>query len=150
MTLLLGSTWTVSSSAFLSPTLHIPWVLYGVRQRCNEGGYRLEQHSHLETNWQAFVKLIKYPITPIPRVCSTNSRQGRLRLYIAVEHGIPCYGNIVEAEDRKSLITSKCPVMGFHPFQLAEYDATCFRERSAHETVLRRQLWNRYSQTSSR
>lgn len=67
ITLLLGSTWTVSSSAFLSPTLHIPWVLYGVRQRCNEGGYRLEQHSHLETNWQAFVKLIKYPITGKPQ-----------------------------------------------------------------------------------
>lgn len=67
ITLLLASTWTVSSSAFLSPTLHMPWVLYGVRQRCNEGGYRLEQHSHLETNWQASVKLIKYPITPIPQ-----------------------------------------------------------------------------------
>lgn len=52
--------------------------------------------------------------------------------------------------ENRSLPPNKCRVMGFHPFQLAEYGATCFRERSAHETVLRRQLWNRYSQTSSR
>ena len=64
-------------------------------------------------------RLIKYLLTEYPESVRIPDKEGRLPLHIAVEHGIPCYGILVDLEDRA--LTSRCPVTGFYPFQLAEY-----------------------------
>jgi hypothetical protein len=138
---------------FLSPTLHLPWVLYRMRQRCNEVGY-LSTWATL-TSWNELASIRQTDQT-ISNHWNTKSLFAR-RIpdkedcdYISLSStGFLVMATLwkLRTENRSSppnvrwlaFIHSNWQNMVSHP-----------SGRSAHETILRRQLWNIYSQISSR
>ena len=61
--------------------------------------------------------LVKYLIEEHPESVRFPDGQGRLPLHLAVEHGIPCYQILLDAEP--TALETPCPVTGLYPFQLA-------------------------------